>query len=127
MPRAQPHPPLVAVVDDDPSMRKALERLLVNQGYAVATFPSADEYSAARAAECRADCVVLDVRMPGVTGLELQRQFAAAGEAMPIVMITGHGSAAIREQALANGAVAVLDKPFSDEMLLTAIRRALAP
>jgi FixJ family two-component response regulator len=123
---APPHPPLIAVVDDDPSMRKALERMLAHEGYAVATFASAEAYTAGRAAECGVDCVVLDVRMPGVTGLDLQRRLNESSHPAPIVMITGHGSAAIRDQALANGAVEVLDKPFSDETLLVAIRRALA-
>ena len=116
--------PLIAIVDDDASVRKALHRMLGAAGYAVETFASAADYVARRSAP-RVDCLVLDVRMPGVTGLDLQRHLVDTPDEVPIVMITGHGSAEVRARALAAGAVAVLDKPFSDEALLTAIDRAL--
>jgi two-component system response regulator FixJ len=115
----------IAVVDDDDSVRKALRRMLATAGYAVETFPSAAEY-VARRSPTPIDCLVLDIRMPAVTGLDLQRYLTRISPAPPIVMITGHGSAAVRERALADGAVAVLDKPFSDDALLAAIDRALA-
>ena len=126
MPPDEPPPPAcVAVVDDDPSVRKALRRLLTAAGYAVETYNGAAEY-VARRSTARVECLVLDVRMPAVTGLDLQRHLADTPGTPPIVMITGHGSPGVRERALATGAIAVLDKPFSDEALLDAIRRALA-
>lgn len=118
-------PSLIAVVDDDASVRKALCRLLGAAGYAVEAFAGAAEYVARRPAR-RVDCLVLDVRMPGVTGLDLQRHLVDTTAEVPIVMITGHGTADVRARALAAGAVAVLDKPFDDQALLDAIRRALA-
>jgi FixJ family two-component response regulator len=117
--------PLVAVVDDDASVRKALGRLLGAAGFTVETFAGADDFMERRSARS-VDCLVLDVRMPGLTGLDLQRRLEDAHIELPIVMITGHGSADVRARALAAGAVAVLDKPFSEETLLAAISRALA-
>jgi FixJ family two-component response regulator len=117
--------PLVAIVDDDASVRKALRRLLGATGYVVETFAGGAEFLA-RDSSRPVDCLVLDVRMTGLTGLDLQRHLEDAQRELPIVMITGHGSADVRLRALAAGAVAVLDKPFSDQTLLDAIRRALA-
>ena len=116
--------PVVAVVDDDVSLRKALSRLLSTAGYAVETFTSAVEFLG-RSFPPPA-CVVLDIRMPGMTGFALQQDLAAMYPRLPIVMITGHGSEAIRQRALDAGAVAVLDKPFSDQALLDALSDALA-
>jgi len=127
-PMSPDEPPIaacIAVVDDDSSVRKALRRLLTAAGYAVETYSGAAEY-VARRSTARVECLVLDVRMPAVTGLDLQRHLVDVPGAPPIVMITGHGNPAVRERALATGAVAVLDKPFSDEMLLAAITRARA-
>lgn len=121
----QPEDSLIAVVDDDASVRKALGRLLGAAGYAVETYAGAAEYVARHPAR-RVDCLVLDVRMPGVTGLDLQRHLVDTTAEVPIVMITGHGTADVRQRALAYGAVDVLDKPFSDQALLDAISRALA-
>ena len=115
--------PLVAVVDDDASSRKALRRLLRAAGYAVETFESAAEFLA-RSSFLPA-CLVVDIRMPETSGLDLQRQLAGSRPELPIVMITGHGSADVRERAVAAGAVAVLDKPFDDRALLAAINLAL--
>jgi FixJ family two-component response regulator len=115
--------PLVAVVDDDASIRKALRRMLRASGYAVETFESAAEFLAQ--SSLLPACLVLDVRMPETSGLDLQRQLAESHPALPVVMITGHGSEAVRDRAVAAGAVAVLDKPFHDRRLLDAIERAL--
>jgi FixJ family two-component response regulator len=120
----EPEHPLIAIVDDDASIRKALCRMLGAAGYTVETFAGAAEYVARRPVR-RVDCLVLDVRMPGVTGLDLQRHLVDTTAEVPIVMITGHGTADVRARALAAGAVAVLDKPFSDQTLLDAITRAL--
>lgn len=115
---------VVAVVDDDASVRKALSRLLSTAGYAVETFTSAVDFLGHSFPPPA--CVVVDVRMPGMTGLALQHDLAAMYPRLPIVMITGHGSEAIRQRALDAGAVAVLDKPFSDQALLDALTDALA-
>ena len=125
MPQDSPTAACIAVVDDDSSVRKALRRLLTAAGYAVETYIGAAEY-VTRRSTAPVECLVLDVRMPAVTGLDLQQHLADTPGSPPIIMITGHGSPAVRERALATGAVAVLDKPFSDETLLDAIRRALA-
>jgi FixJ family two-component response regulator len=112
---------VVFVVDDDETVRKSLGSLLRSAGLNVETFASAQEFLA----EPRADapgCLVLDVRLPGLSGLELQRRLAADGCAVPVVFITAHGDAASRAQALEAGAVECLLKPFSEEALLSAIR-----
>jgi len=119
----EPHP-VVAVVDDDVSVRKALSRTLSAAGFSVETFGTAVEFLA-RPFPPPA-CLVLDIRMPGMTGFDLQQELAATQPRLPIVMITGHGGAAIRQRALDAGAVAVLDKPFNDQALLDAITHALA-
>jgi FixJ family two-component response regulator len=117
-------PLVVAVIDDDASVRKALARVLAGAGYVVDTFDSAGEFLAGASISSLA-CLVLDVRMKGATGLDLQRHLGASHPDLPIVMITGHGSVEVRERAFAAGAVAVLDKPFSDQTLLDAIASAL--
>jgi FixJ family two-component response regulator len=117
-------PPVVFVVDDDPSVRKSLTRLLASAGYAVEAFASAREFLARdrHAGPC---CLVLDVRMPGLTGLELQEALAAAGRRMSIVFVTGHGDIAMSVKAMKSGAVDLLTKPFDAKDLLKAIQRAL--
>jgi len=115
---------LVVVVDDDASVRKALQRLLRSAEYEVEVFASAAEALAGeRLGE--AGCVVLDIRMPGISGLDLQRQLASRYPRLPVVVITGHADEETRQRALAGGAVAVLYKPFDDEALLADIARAI--
>jgi len=115
---------LISVVDDDESIREALESLLEWAGFEVELFGSAHEFlSSTRLSEVA--CLVADVRMPGMTGLELQRQLAAAGFRIPIVFITAHGDDAARARALRAGAVAFLRKPFSEQALLDAVQAAL--
>jgi len=116
--------PIVFVVDDDASVRKALGRLIRSAGYDVEIFGAASEYLA-REAPARPACLVLDIRMPDMTGIELQRTIEGTQMAIPIVFITGHGDDAIREQSLAAGAVDVLYKPVDDQTLLAAIEQAL--
>jgi FixJ family two-component response regulator len=113
------------VVDDDPSVRKSLRRLLVSAGYATEAFASAREFLARQrhAGPC---CLVLDVRMPGLTGLELQEALAAAGRRMAIVFVTGHADVPMSVKAMKGGAVDLLTKPFDAEELLKAVQRALA-
>jgi FixJ family two-component response regulator len=116
---------LVVVVDDDESVRESLEGLIRSVGFAVRTFPSAEEclnWEGLR----DTDCFILDVRMPGMDGMELHRRLIEDRWEMPVIVTTAHGSATeMRAQALRNGAVAFLDKPLSEEALLTAIRVAV--
>jgi len=117
-------PPVVFVVDDDPSVRKSLTRLLASAGYAVEAFASAREFLA-RERYNGPCCLVLDVRMPGLTGLELQEALAAAGRRMSIVFVTGHVDVPMSVKAMKGGAVDLLTKPFDAKDLLKAIQRAL--
>lgn len=114
---------LVVVVDDDASVRRGLERLLRSAGYAVETFASARAFLDRGEYE-RADCLVFDVRMPGQTGLDLQRVLVDAGYDLPILFVTGHGDLPMAEQALKEGAVDFIAKPFDDDVFLEAVRQA---
>jgi FixJ family two-component response regulator len=115
----------VFLVDDDASVRKALERLIRAVGYEVTSVADATAYLACPA-PTRPACLVLDIRMPGMSGFELQSAVAGTLWSLPTVFITGHGSEDVRAQALATGAVDVLFKPIDEENLLSAIERALA-
>ncbi len=117
--------PTIFVVDDDASVRKSLQRLLTVCGYRVQTFASAREFLQARPGDTPA-CLVLDIRLSGLNGLELQQALAAAGRALPIVFITGHGDIPMSVQAMKAGAVDFLPKPFTEQALLGAIEEALA-
>lgn len=116
--------PLVCVVDDDESVRESLPPLLRTVGYGVEAYASAEDFLASLSA-AHADCLILDVRMPGMTGPGLQRELAARRREIPIVFITAHGDDTIRPQLLEQGAVACLRKPFSEEALLGAVEVAL--
>ncbi len=117
--------PVVFIVDDDPSVRKSLARLIRAAGYTVEAFASAQEFLARE--PCTGPCcVVLDVRMPGVTGLDLQKTLASALHGIPIVFITGHGDVSMSVSAMKAGAVDFLTKPFEGKDLLSAIQRAVA-
>jgi len=118
--------PRISVVDDDDAVRESLRALLRSVRFVVEVFASAEEFlSSDRARET--DCLILDVRMPGMTGLELQRHLVANHAEMPIIFITAHGDEEMRLRALKGGAVDYLLKPFSEEGLLKAVQRALAP
>jgi FixJ family two-component response regulator len=117
-------PPLISVVDDDESVREAIESLLKSVGLRVAVLASAEEFLSSPHLEVT-DCLILDVRMPGMNGLEMQRQLRAANSRIPVIFITAHGDEEARAQALAAGAVAFLHKPFSEDALLSAIEMAL--
>jgi FixJ family two-component response regulator len=117
---------LVFIVDDDDSVRKSLSRVVTAAGYAVEVFASAHEFLA-RPPSTGPCCLVLDVRMPGVTGLDLQKTLAAgAVHRIPVVFVTGHGDISMSVTALRGGAVDFLTKPFDKNALLDAIARALA-
>jgi FixJ family two-component response regulator len=115
---------LISVVDDDTSVRESLQCLIRSFGFAVEAFASAEEFlNSGHLPNTR--CMILDVRMPGMSGLELQRRVAASHREVPVIFITAHGDEAARSQALKNGAVDYLLKPFRDEALLHAIHAAL--
>jgi FixJ family two-component response regulator len=116
---------VIFVVDDDPSVRKSLTRVLTSAGYAVEAFASARDFLA-REPLVGPCCVVLDVRMPGLTGLDLQEALAGSGHGIPIVFITGHGDISMSVKAMKGGAVDFLTKPFDVESLLEAVQRAVA-
>jgi FixJ family two-component response regulator len=114
----------VLVVDDDLAVRKALHRLIQAAGYKVESLADAAAYLA-RPPTPPPACLVLDIRMPGMNGLELQSAISGTSRALPIVFITGHGGEEMRSQALASGAVEVLFKPLDETTLLGAIEQAL--
>ena len=117
--------PTIFVVDDDESIRKGLSRLLGAQGYAVETFASADEFLAVPRKSVPG-CLVLDVCMPGLSGLDLQGALGASGRALPIVFITGLGDIPTSVKAMKAGAVDFLPKPFEAGALLDAVAQALS-
>jgi FixJ family two-component response regulator len=116
---------LVFVVDDDAPMRESLQNLLRSVGLRVEAFASAQEFLH-RTRPDVPSCLVLDVRLPGLSGLELQQRLAEGDRAMPIIFITGHGDIPMTVQAMKAGAVEFLSKPFRDQALLDAIQQALA-
>jgi FixJ family two-component response regulator len=116
--------PLVLVVDDDPSVRKSLTRLLASADYMVEAFASAQEFLAREPHEGPC-CLVLDVKMPGLTGIQLQETLAAAGRRMSIVFVTGHADVPTSVKAMKAGAVDLLTKPVDVRDLIAAIRRAV--
>ncbi len=120
----KPAEPVVFVVDDDDSMREALSSLIRSAGLRVETFSSADGFLQAPK-PAAPGCLVLDVRLPGMSGLELQRELTAANNAIPIIFITGHGDVPMSVRAMKAGAAEFLPKPFRDQDLLDAIFQAI--
>src|SRR5208283_4492482 len=116
--------PIVFVVDDDVSVRESLELLVRCEGWQPETFASAKEFLACSPALVP-NCLVLDVSLPSLNGLELQKRIADERTDMPIIFITGHGDVPTTVQAMKAGALEFLTKPFNDDVLLTAIRAAL--
>lgn len=116
--------PIVFVVDDDISVRESLELLIGSEGWTPKTFASAREFLK-HPRTAVPSCLVLDVSLPGLNGLELQKQVASQRGDMPIIFITGHGNVPMTVQAMKAGAVEFLTKPFGDEILLDAVRNAL--
>jgi FixJ family two-component response regulator len=114
----------VFVVDDDPSVRTAMKRLLASVGLSCETFGSALEFLK-RAEDGPTGCVLLDVRMPGPSGLDLQRMLKASGNDLPIIFVTAHADVALTVRAMKAGALEVLTKPFDDQVLLDAVFQAL--
>lgn len=117
--------PTVFVVDDDASVRRSLARLLKSAGYQVEMFPSALEFLASDRHHHSAACLVLDLRLPGLTGMDLQARLAELQSPLAIVFITGHGDIPTSVRAMKDGAVDFLPKPFDDTQLLDAVARAI--
>ena len=116
--------PIVFVVDDDPSVRRAIKRLIGSEGLQVELFGSAQEFLKSRRPDAPS-CLVLDIKLPGISGLDFQPQLAAAGIRIPIIFITAHGDIPMTVRAMKAGAVEFLTKPFRDRDLLDAIQIAL--
>jgi FixJ family two-component response regulator len=117
-------PELVAIIDDNELMRKALEGLMKSVGFPVLAFSHAEEFLASERKQETA-CLIVDIRLPGMSGLELQLKLNAEHYRVPTIFITAHGDEAVRMQALRAGAVEFLTKPFDDEALLESVRAAL--
>ena len=119
--------PLIAIVDDDESVRRAIKRLVRSLGMTAETFSSGQEFIDLTEAmpSFQPDCVVLDVQMPGVNGLEVQDYLAHSRSGLPVIFITAHDELGVRERAIAGGAVAFLRKPFNDELFIKTLRAAM--
>jgi len=115
---------VVFVVDDDSSVREAIKSLIRSVGLSVETFETAQEFLRSKRPDAPG-CVVLDVRLPGLSGLDLQRELAAHGISIPVIFITGHGDIPMSVRAMKAGALEFLTKPFRDQDLLDAIQQAL--
>lgn len=116
---------IVAVIDDDLSVRRGLDRLLRSAGYRVATFASARDFLEHSGYDGLA-CLVIDVSMPGQSGLDLHEMLSGAGHDIPVVFVTGHGDISMAVRAMKAGAVDFLPKPFDDRTFLDAVQRAIA-
>jgi FixJ family two-component response regulator len=116
--------PLISIVEDDESVRAALQRILLSHSFAVTVFSSAEQFLAS-AQPYPAACLIVDVSMPGISGLRLHRQLIDAGYRIPTILITGRPTPADRDQALGAGVVSYLPKPFSEQALLDDISLAL--
>lgn len=123
--RLPTRPPHIHVIDDDPSVVRALRRLLCSWGMQVRTFSSGEEFLSVALASGEADCVVLDVQMPGMTGFDVQARMQQAGRDVPIIFITGHETEGAEERAMKAGAVGFLRKPFREDVLVGLIRTAI--
>lgn len=119
--------PLIAIVDDDESVCRALKRLVRSLGMEANAFTSGREFIdlIETTQSFQPDCVVLDVQMPGMSGLEVQERLANSGNRLPVIFITAHDDAGVRDRALAAGAVAFLRKPFNDELFMKTLHVAL--
>ena len=121
MPKAKP---LISVVDDDESMREAMGGLMKSLGYAAEAFASAEEFLSSRQVP-RTSCLIADVQMPGMTGLELHRHLVASGNKIPTILITAFPDDSARQRALSDGVVCYLSKPFDENELLACIRSSI--
>ncbi len=124
MPQSRASDAIIAIVDDDPSAREGLSSLIRSAGLQVETFASAQEFLARPGAETPS-CLVLDLQLPGLSGLDLQKRMVEVGLEIPIVFLTGHGNIPASVQAMKAGAVEFLTKPFDEQDLLHAIHEAI--
>jgi FixJ family two-component response regulator len=115
---------VIAIVDDDEPLREALGSVMKAAGFSINTFASAEEFLASAEREGTA-CLILDVRLPGMSGIELQRQLAVDGDGTPIIFVTAHGDASLRDSLMKAGASGFLNKPVRSDALLKEIRSAL--
>jgi FixJ family two-component response regulator len=123
---AVPHiPPHISIVDDDDSLRQALVALVRSMGFRSTAFASAEDFLAAPELK-DTDCLVTDIQMPGMSGIELRRNLTERGIALPVIMITARTESGLQEKALASGAMFVLRKPFEADVLANCIEQALA-
>lgn len=123
-PVAAATPPLVQIVDDDPGMRAALEDLLASIGYEVESFANTSDLLTSAELE-RATCLILDVRLPGVNGLDFQERLTRAGHDLPVILVTGHGDVPMSVRGMKAGAIDFIEKPFREQDLLDAVSRAI--
>ena len=121
MPKSQP---LISVVDDDEAMREALRLLMKSLGYTAEAFASAEDFLSSRQIP-GTSCLIADVQMPGMTGLELYHHLVAAGKTIPTILITAYPDDSMRERALGDGVVCYLSKPFDENDLLACIRSSI--
>ena len=121
MPKTKPQ---ISVVDDDESMREAIRGLMRSLGYKAQAFRSAEEFLTSRQV-LHTSCLIADVQMPGMTGLELHRHLVALGKTIPTILITAYPDDSVRERALGDGVVGYLSKPFDENDLLACIRSSL--
>ena len=116
--------PVISIVDDDESVREAIESLMKSVGYIAKVFPSAADFLSSGHLD-DTGCLILDVQMPGMTGIELQNRLVASKSRIPIIFISAHSDGEARARALEAGAVGFLQKPFSEDALLSAIKSSL--
>ena len=121
MPNAKP---LISIIDDDESMREAIKGLMRSLGYRVEAVASAQEFLSSRLVR-RTSCVIADVQMPGMTGLELYQRLSTSGKRVPTILITAYPDDGVRERALSASVVGYLSKPFEEDDLLACVRSAL--
>ena len=120
-----PHTPVIAIVDDDESFRHATISFIRSLGYSAAAFPSADAFLNSNVVE-NADCLITDVQMPGMSGIELQSHLVAQGHRVPVIFVTAFPQTEARGHALRAGAIGFLGKPFGDQNLISCLNKALA-
>lgn len=117
--------PLISIIEDDESLRQAMVGLVRSLGYRVASYPDAEAFLAADGRE-RSNCVVTDIQMPGLSGIELKERLTAQGVSTPVIMVTARAEPALKDKAMASGAFCFLKKPFEAERLIDCLERALA-
>jgi FixJ family two-component response regulator len=117
--------PVISIVDDDESFRRATAGFIASLGYAVAVFCSAEEFLRSGSLDATA-CLISDVQMPGMSGIELQSQLIEQGYRVPVIFVTAYSASEARVQALASGALGFFEKPFSEDKLISCLDQALS-